>query len=97
MKRLYVDTEFFESGERLAAAAGVPEATVVAGLMKMWAWCVSENKQTVAGLQLRSFFGPQAQTLIIPLTEYGFLLAQTEPGDDFPVNTKWYFRADGEA
>jgi hypothetical protein len=54
----------------VANAAGIEEARVTHGLLRMWAWCFRAKVDRVSPLQVKGFFGTDA---VEALSVFGFL------------------------
>lgn len=70
MSYIAFELSALETAPDMARAAGIPEDTAIAGLVRMWAWCWRAKTDVVHPVALRGFFGTDA---VDALSAFGFL------------------------
>ena len=79
MSYIAFDLDAINVARDVGAAAGLPEERITHGLLRMWAWCFREKRDTVQAIQVHGFFGAAAAPALVA---FGFLAVS---GDDFRV------------
>lgn len=77
MSYIAFDLDALNRAPAVARAAGVSEESILAGLLRLWAWCFREELDQVTSLQVRGHFGAEVAEA---LAAFGFLEPTTASG-----------------
>lgn len=70
MSYIAFDLDALNVARDVGDAAGIPEERVTHGLLRMWAWCFRQKRDTLQAIQVRGFFGADAAPALVA---FGFL------------------------
>lgn len=72
MSYIAFDLDALNRAPAAARSAGVSEETIIAGLVRMWAWCFREKQDSITADQVRGHFGADVAPALVA---FGFLEA----------------------
>lgn len=74
MSYIAFDLDALNVAPAVARAAGVAENDVIAGLIRMWAWCFREESDAITAIQVRGHFGSDCSEALVA---FGFLAPES--------------------